>query len=126
MATRRNPWPDQACGANGRSWTSTHLQAQVKHAGTRDDDVRILQKLRPFDAREERPAGAEGHRHHVHGDFVHESRLEDPATHAAGDAQCARMLGLEGRSVDNPADVGAAWDEALAADRPRAGTRRAG
>jgi len=33
-------------------------------------------------------------------------------------AEYARMLGLEGRRVDDPADVGAAWDEALACDRP--------
>ena len=33
-------------------------------------------------------------------------------------AQYARMLGLEGRRVDNAADVGAAWDEALSCDRP--------
>jgi pyruvate dehydrogenase (quinone) len=33
-------------------------------------------------------------------------------------AQYARLLGLEGIRVDNPDDVGAAWDHALAADRP--------
>ena len=29
-----------------------------------------------------------------------------------------RGRGLEGRRVENPDDVGAAWDQALAADRP--------
>ena len=33
-------------------------------------------------------------------------------------AQYARMLGLHGLRVDQPEDVGAAWDEALGADRP--------
>ena len=33
-------------------------------------------------------------------------------------AQYARMLGLLGRRVENPADIAGAWDEALAADRP--------
>jgi pyruvate dehydrogenase (quinone) len=33
-------------------------------------------------------------------------------------AQYARMLGLHGRRVEQPGDVGAAWDEALAGDRP--------
>ena len=33
-------------------------------------------------------------------------------------AQYARMLGLGGIRVDKPADVAAAWDEALRADRP--------
>jgi pyruvate dehydrogenase (quinone) len=33
-------------------------------------------------------------------------------------APYARLLGLEGIRVDNPNQVGAAWDEALAADRP--------
>lgn len=33
-------------------------------------------------------------------------------------AQYGRMLGLHGLRVDKPADIGAAWDEALAADRP--------
>ena len=33
-------------------------------------------------------------------------------------AEYARLLGLEGIRVDDPADVGAAWDRALAADRP--------
>ena len=33
-------------------------------------------------------------------------------------AQYAELLGLRGIRVDSPADVGAAWDEALAADRP--------
>jgi pyruvate dehydrogenase (quinone) len=33
-------------------------------------------------------------------------------------ATFARQLGLGGITVDDPADLGAAWDEALAADRP--------
>jgi pyruvate dehydrogenase (quinone) len=33
-------------------------------------------------------------------------------------AKYARLLGLEGIRLDNPDQVGAAWDEALAADRP--------
>jgi pyruvate dehydrogenase (quinone) len=33
-------------------------------------------------------------------------------------AQYARMLGLEGIRVDKPADIAAAWEAALAADRP--------
>lgn len=33
-------------------------------------------------------------------------------------ADYARQLGLAGRRVDRPEDVGPAWDEALAADRP--------
>ena len=33
-------------------------------------------------------------------------------------ADYARLLGLEGIRVDDPADVGSAWDRALAADRP--------
>jgi len=33
-------------------------------------------------------------------------------------ARYARMLGLEGIRVDSPDDVGAAWEEALAVDRP--------
>lgn len=33
-------------------------------------------------------------------------------------AEYACLLGLEGIRVDDPADVGAAWDRALAADRP--------
>ena len=33
-------------------------------------------------------------------------------------AQYARMLGLGGIRVEQPADIGAAWDEALRADRP--------
>ena len=33
-------------------------------------------------------------------------------------ADYGRLLGLEGIRVDDPADVGAAWDRALAADRP--------
>ncbi|MEU2348776.1 thiamine pyrophosphate-requiring protein [Modestobacter sp. NPDC049651] len=33
-------------------------------------------------------------------------------------AQYADLLGLRGIRVDSPADVGTAWDEALAADRP--------
>jgi pyruvate dehydrogenase (quinone) len=33
-------------------------------------------------------------------------------------AEYARMIGLHGVRVDDPDDVGAAWDEALAADRP--------
>ena len=33
-------------------------------------------------------------------------------------ARYAQLLGLEGIRVDKPDDVGAAWDEALAADRP--------
>ena len=33
-------------------------------------------------------------------------------------ARYAEMLGLKGIRVDDPDDVGAAWDEALAADRP--------
>jgi pyruvate dehydrogenase (quinone) len=33
-------------------------------------------------------------------------------------AEYARMLGLHGARVDRPDDVGAAWDEALAAGRP--------
>ena len=30
----------------------------------------------------------------------------------------AELIGLKGIYVDDPDDVGAAWDEALAADRP--------
>jgi pyruvate dehydrogenase (quinone) len=33
-------------------------------------------------------------------------------------ARYAELLGLRGIRVDDPKDVGAAWDEALAADRP--------
>jgi pyruvate dehydrogenase (quinone) len=33
-------------------------------------------------------------------------------------ARYAQLIGLEGIRVDNPDDVGAAWDKALAADRP--------
>lgn len=33
-------------------------------------------------------------------------------------ADYARMLGLHGRRVDSPEQIGAAWEEALAADRP--------
>jgi pyruvate dehydrogenase (quinone) len=33
-------------------------------------------------------------------------------------ARYAEMLGLKGIRVDDPAQVGAAWDEALSADRP--------
>jgi pyruvate dehydrogenase (quinone) len=33
-------------------------------------------------------------------------------------ARYAELLGLHGIELDNPADVGRAWDEALAADRP--------
>jgi pyruvate dehydrogenase (quinone) len=33
-------------------------------------------------------------------------------------ADYARLLGLGGMRIDNPAEVGAAWDAALAADRP--------
>jgi pyruvate dehydrogenase (quinone) len=33
-------------------------------------------------------------------------------------AAYARMLGLEGIRVEDPGDVGGAWDQALAADRP--------
>jgi pyruvate dehydrogenase (quinone) len=33
-------------------------------------------------------------------------------------ARYAELVGLKGIRVDNPDDVGAAWDEALAADRP--------
>ncbi|SFE83515.1 thiamine pyrophosphate-requiring protein [Blastococcus tunisiensis] len=33
-------------------------------------------------------------------------------------SEWARMLGLEGIFVDDPADLGAAWERALAADRP--------
>jgi pyruvate dehydrogenase (quinone) len=33
-------------------------------------------------------------------------------------AAYARMLGLKGIRLDRPEDIGAAWDEALAADRP--------
>ena len=33
-------------------------------------------------------------------------------------AEWARLLGLEGIRCDNPADIGGAWDRALAADRP--------
>jgi pyruvate dehydrogenase (quinone) len=33
-------------------------------------------------------------------------------------ARYAQLLGLEGIRVDSPEDVGAAWDEALAAERP--------
>jgi pyruvate dehydrogenase (quinone) len=35
-----------------------------------------------------------------------------------GYAEYARLLGLHGVRVDNPDDVGAAWDEALSAGRP--------
>ena len=33
-------------------------------------------------------------------------------------AQYAELVGLKGIRVDDPAQIGAAWDEALAADRP--------
>jgi len=33
-------------------------------------------------------------------------------------AAYARLLGLAGRRVENPEEIGAAWDEALGADRP--------
>jgi pyruvate dehydrogenase (quinone) len=33
-------------------------------------------------------------------------------------ARYAQLLGLEGIRVDDPANVGAAWDDALEADRP--------
>jgi pyruvate dehydrogenase (quinone) len=33
-------------------------------------------------------------------------------------AEFARSLGLAGRRVDSPDEIGAAWDEALSADRP--------
>ncbi len=48
----------------------------------------------------------------------------DPKFEAAQDipdfpfARYAEMLGLKGIRVDDPDDVGAAWDEALASDRP--------
>jgi pyruvate dehydrogenase (quinone) len=44
-----------------------------------------------------------------------------PATQDVPDfpaAKFAELIGLRGVRVDNPDDVGAAWDEALAADRP--------
>jgi pyruvate dehydrogenase (quinone) len=33
-------------------------------------------------------------------------------------AEFAKLIGLDGRRVENPDDVGVAWDQALAADRP--------
>jgi pyruvate dehydrogenase (quinone) len=55
-----------------------------------------------------------------------EERIQagDPKWEASQDlpdvpyAEFAKLIGLEGRRVDNPDDVGPAWDQALAADRP--------
>ena len=44
-----------------------------------------------------------------------------PASHDLPDipyADIAKLMGLKGRRVEDPEQVGPAWDEALAADRP--------
>lgn len=45
-------------------------------------------------------------------------RLPEDAIVTADSGSAARSIGLEGIDVDDPADLGPAWDRALTASRP--------
>src|SRR5690625_73952 len=60
-----------------------YLVAQVQYPGASDDYVRVLQQVLAVYCAEVALAGAEHHRHDIHGDFVHEPRSERLAADVA-------------------------------------------